>query len=125
MGKRKKRCFSYSAGERGRNRVRVYEEKSGGPVFLEYYDREAPSLPLRRRRKSLGRISRESAKRIADETASRFTESAEPALKQLTLGELFDNYLRTVTPRKGRRTQDRKDTLLDGSASGRHVNSVG
>lgn len=33
----KKRFFSYTAGEKGRNRVRVYQ-KSSGLLMLEYYE---------------------------------------------------------------------------------------
>ncbi len=98
--------WSYSAGERGRNRVRVYEHASGA-LMLEVRDRG------RRKRISLGHRDRERAKQEADRAAARLggiqihvpIEEAERA--DLTLEKLFDIYGAEVTPTKGARTRKR------------------
>lgn len=33
------KSWSYSTGERGRNRVRAFEDQKSGIIFLEFYDR--------------------------------------------------------------------------------------
>jgi integrase len=93
--------FSYMAGEKGRNRVRVFE-KDSGILVLEY--RDGP----KRVRRSLGHRDREKAKAQADQVAAEFavttppTEEVEP---EVTLGQLFDMYEREVTPTKSPHTQ--------------------
>ncbi len=32
--------WCYSTGERGRNRVRAYEERPGGVILVEFYERD-------------------------------------------------------------------------------------
>lgn len=105
MGRTKKKRWSYSTGERGRNRVRAYEHSSG-ILMLEYRDEDG-----RRKRISLGHRDRAEAKRAADAAAAKLSmaeqlepeENDEP--QELTLQELFDIYGEEVTPTKGDRSQ--------------------
>lgn len=102
MARTKKKGWSYSTGERGRNRVRVFEHDSG-TLMLEFRDEG------KRTRISLGHRDRDRAKRAADEAAAKLTtaelrpKEAEP--QELTLQKLFDIYGREVTPTKGERSQ--------------------
>ncbi|MEJ7810399.1 MAG: site-specific integrase [Gemmatimonadaceae bacterium] len=106
--------WSYSAGERGRNRVRVYEDGARGVIFAEFYERAAPGAAPVRKRISVGHADRERAKEKADEMAAAFRSLERPHAAELTLGTLFDNYLREVTPRKGdgKRRHDHRAAAL-------------
>ena len=64
--------WSYSAGERGRNRVRAYEDPKSGTILLEYYEQEPGAPKPRRKRKGLGHRDRKRAKQQADEIAAAF-----------------------------------------------------
>jgi integrase len=85
--------WSYSTGERGRNRVRAFEHAKG-VLMIEYAERG------RRTRISLGHRDREQAKREADEAAAGLARAERPKSEGLSLAALFDNYLGEVTPRK-------------------------
>ena len=61
---RRKKGWSYSTGERGRNRVRVYERPKSGQIFLELSDRG------KRKRIAPGHRDREAAKAKAEEVAA-------------------------------------------------------
>lgn len=110
--------WSYSAGERGRNRVRVFEHDSG-LLMLEYRDNG------KRTRMSLGHRDRDQAKRQADSAAARlanpvaYASEATPA--ELTLGQLFDMYEVEVTPTKAPNTRkhDRRAMEMFGRYFGR------
>lgn len=93
--------WSYKAGEKGRNRVRAFEHANTGNLFLEFYEAQPGSSSLQRKRVALGHRDRKLAKQQADEAASRLGKPNALPLAELTLGALFDNYLREVTPRKG------------------------
>ena len=93
--------WSYKSGEKGRNRVRAFEHPRTGLLFLELYDAKPGSKSLARKRVALGHRDRKRAKQQADEAASRIGRPNALPPAELTLGELFDNYLREVTPRKG------------------------
>jgi hypothetical protein len=103
MASAKKR-WSYSAGERGTNRVRAFE-KGGGLLFIEFYEREVGGPGLSRKRVSLGHRDREAAKVKADELAVALRRNERPRSEKLTLGALFDIYLKEVTPTKGQSAQ--------------------
>ena len=90
--------WSYKAGERGRNRVRAYEEKPGGFILVEFHELEADGT--RRKRVSLRHRDQERAKQQADDMAAAFGRSHPPDGGDITLGTLFDNYMREVTPGK-------------------------
>ncbi|MFH1833458.1 MAG: tyrosine-type recombinase/integrase [bacterium] len=101
MARTKKKRWSYSAGERGRNRVRAFEHSSG-MLMLEFYEGGT------RNRISLGHRDREQAKRKAEAAAAKLIEAEslrpEPP-KKLTFGKLFEMYLGEVTPRNSERHQ--------------------
>lgn len=91
--------WSYSAGERGRNRVRAFVHARDGRLYLEWHEgrrREYLRLPSQ---------DRETAKRKADELAARLGQGHDLRPDHLTLAELFDIYGKERTPLKGRSQQ--------------------
>ena len=95
----RRRMWSYKAGERGHNRVRVYAwPKQGEGLWIDY------RVDGQRIKKPLGHADRDRAKREADEIAGRWgqDEKARPAVQVLTLRTLLDIYEREVTPQKGK-----------------------
>lgn len=99
--------WNYSTGERGRNRVRVFEHSSG-ILMLEFRKNG------KRTRTSLGHRDRDRAKREADQAAAKLAEVEEGLLEpehqeeppeELTLHKLFEIYGEEVTPEKGERTR--------------------
>src|SRR5688500_6170828 len=95
------KCWSYSAGERGRNRVRAYEDGVDGPILFEFYENVPGTGKVRRVRISAGPIDRTAAKSKADEMAAKMGKAERPLHREATLATLFDIYLREVTPAKG------------------------
>ena len=63
-----KKRWSYSAGERGRNRVRAYEDHKTGIILAEFYEGG------NRKRISLGHRDVEKAKQQADEMAAELAK---------------------------------------------------
>lgn len=108
------KSWSYSAGERGRNRVRAYEDLARGSIFVEFYEPVAGTNTTRRARISLGHNDRNAAKSKADELAAAFSKPERPQVREATLDSLFDIYLREVTPAKGesKRAHDRRTAQL-------------
>lgn len=93
--KGKQKHWSYMAGEKGRNRVRAFEVK-GGRLHLEFMEHG------RRKSISLGHSNHTDAKEEADRVAAGLGHALKAREQgQLSLGELFDIYLREVTPGKG------------------------
>lgn len=103
MGQRAKR-WSYSAGERGRNRVRAFEHASG-VLMLEFYEHRPGYREPTRKRLSLGHRDRAKAKRQADAAAAKVAAAEPVRAEALTLKTLFDIYLGEVTPEKAPNTQ--------------------
>jgi integrase len=106
--------WSWSTGERGKNRVRVCERRRGGTLVLEVYE---PSPTTRRpavRRISLGHADHAEAKAKAEEVARALRVGPTPVSRAVTLRELFDIYEREVTPTKSDMTRrhDRRATAL-------------
>ena len=102
MMARTKRCRrSYSAGEWGRNRVRVFPDPKTGILQIEWRENG------RRLTRSLRHRDWSRAKRQADELAAGFNcpESLEAQPEPLTLARLFDIYGEEVTPTKSGRAQ--------------------
>ncbi len=95
----KQNRWSYSTGERGRNRVRAFAHQTTGLLFLELTDGG------RRRRVALGHRDTEAAKAKADELAAALRTNSSPLDAHPRLQPLFDNYLREVTPQKAATTQ--------------------
>jgi len=121
MANAKKKGWSYSAGERGRNRVRAYEDEARGKIFLEFYESVPGTTQVRRARISAGVTDREAAKRKTDQLAAKFSETDQPRAQEATLGKLFDIYLREVTPGKGesKRRHDHRCVALFTKCFGR------
>ncbi len=104
MARTKRSRRAYSAGEWGRNRVRVFADPKTGMYQIEW--RESG----RRLSRSLRHRDWRRAKRQADEFAAGFvppevngSRNAEP--EPLTLGTLFEIYGEEVTPTKGGHTR--------------------
>ena len=95
---RTKKKWSYSTGERGRNRVRAFEHASG-MLMLEFNDLGT------RRRISLKHRNRDQAKQQAEAAAAKLGRAEDLKPKDLTLGQLFEMYLGEVTPTKAGTTQ--------------------
>lgn len=92
--KRTGNAWSYCAGEKGRNRVRVYPEPTG-ILMLEWYQRE-PDGRRRRERVSLKHRDTERAKRQADKFAVTLGEMVPWEPRPVTLRELFDRDRKSV-----------------------------
>ena len=100
-----KKGWSYSAGEWGRNRVRAYEDPKSGLLLVEFYERPRNySKPLRRRI-SLGHRDRLKAKQQADKIAVAIGHARSVLVSTAALAELFDIYVREVTPTKSERSR--------------------
>src|SRR5438876_3310819 len=91
--------WSFSTGERGRNRVRAFEHPQTGRIFLELYE------DAKRKRIALRHCDREAAKAKAEEVAAALRRSDRRTLAPPTLQTLFDIYVREVTPQKGASAQ--------------------
>lgn len=121
MAKRKKpKGWSYNAGEKGRNWVRVYEDSRDGKLYAEWFEEVADSdtrvVRRKRQRMSLskhGITTRAAAVEKAEAMAERFGElstSAPTASEPLTLARLLTHYNQEVTPTYGpsQRKHDRR-----------------
>ena len=108
-------AWSYLAGEKGRNRVRVYDRDDRDGIWIDYRDEHGTRV-----RQPLGYADRDRAKLAADDVAAKFgrQESAPPAA--IDLRTLFDNYLKDVTPQKSKTAQahDRRTLPLFVTAVG-------
>ena len=97
----------YSAGEWGRNRVRVFPDRRTGVIQIEWRE------DGRRTTRSLGHRDWARAKRQADKIAAagpirpRRWRKPKAAAKPLTLKMLFDIYGEEVTPTKSELAQKR------------------
>ena len=89
-----KKRWSYCTGERGRNRVRAFEHRETGRLFLEFAERG------RRSRVALRHADRTAARAKAEELAAALRSGSAPA-RAVTLRTLFDIYVREVSPGKG------------------------
>jgi hypothetical protein len=96
----KTRPWSWSTGEKGKTRVRVYDRGSRG-IFLDTFVRDPLTGTATRKRISLGRLDRETAKRKAEELATAFRLNGRSPAPELTVSVLFDSYEEQVTPTKG------------------------
>ena len=111
MARTKRRRRSYSAGERGRNRVRVFPDSKTGLIQIEWREEG------RRRSRSLGHRDWDRAKRQADEVAAgrasaNLADEAQAESTPLTLKTLFDIYGDEVTPTKGERSQRHDEAAM-------------
>ena len=104
MARTKPTSCSYSAGEKGRNRVRVFADPKTGVFQIEW------SNAGQRRQRSLKHRDLSRAKQTADEVAAGLASYQPPTQAPLTLQALFEMYLDEVTPTKGveRQKHDRR-----------------
>jgi integrase len=100
MAASRKRGWSWATGEKGKNRVRVYDRGSRG-IFLDVSVRDPLLGTATRKRFSLGRVDRETAKQKAEELAAALRGNRQFEGPTLTVGLLFDSYETHVTPTKG------------------------
>ena len=110
MARTKRSRRSYSAGEWGRNRVRVFLDPRTGIFQVEWRENG------RRQTRSLRHRDWDRAKMQADRIAAGAAEpvttgTAEAKPESLTLETLFDIYGEEVTPTKSRRTQNHDRTM--------------
>jgi integrase len=94
-GSKKPRRLRYHAGEKGKNRVRLFAHRSGN-MMLEYRDENGA-----KKRISLQHDDFERGKAAADALAAELRKAKPARSDELTLTALFDNYEREVTPTKG------------------------
>ena len=111
MVRTKRSRRSYSAGEWGRNRVRVFPDPRTGIMQVEWREHG------RKLRRSLKHRDWAQAKRQADEIAAGLAEpattgTAEAEPEPLTLGTLFDIYGDEVTPTKSRRSRNHDRAMM-------------
>jgi len=111
MARTKRDRRAYSAGEWGRNRVRVFPDPKTGFFQIEW--RESG----RRLTRSLKHRDWTRAKKQADEAAADFAMlqpngKADAESEPLTLGRLFDIYGEEVTPAKAEGTQQTDRTAM-------------
>ena len=111
MARTKRSRRSYSAGEWGRNRVRVFADPKTGLYQIEWRENG------RRLTRSLKHRDWGRAKRQADEAAAGFAVhepngKAEAESAPLTLERLFEIYGEEVVPAKHRRTRHQNRTAM-------------
>ena len=111
MARTKRGRRSYSAGEWGRNRVRVFPDPKTGLLQIEWRENG------RRLSRSLKHRDWARAKRQADEAAAGFAvhepngkADAEP--EPLTLERLFEIYGEEVTPTKGEKSRRHDEAAM-------------
>ena len=120
MGDRRKKFWSYVAGDRGRNWVRTFEKEKGSLLFIEWYEADGGGAASKRKRASLRHRDRGKAKDAADELAAAFIKGESSyALAQLdpggtTIHHVIDRYLENETPfkrlgKQGARSPHRAD----------------
>lgn len=107
MTKHATTCWSYIAGEKGRNRVRAFQR--GAVITLDYRLEDG-----RRVSQTLGHNDRDLAKQKADALAAKFASATSRPVGVLTLRALFDTYLKEKTPGKSSSAQghDRRALVL-------------
>lgn len=91
---KKTKAWSYSAGARGENRVRVYQRPGQG-LWIDFRDEQG-----KRCRHPLDLPDREAAKAHADTVAAKFRREAKRQPRELTLAALVEKYQEEVTPQK-------------------------
>ena len=109
---RRRRGWSWATGEKGKNRVRVYDRGSRG-IFLDVFVRDLVTGTATRKRIGLGRVDRETAKRRAEELAATLRWNGRVEGPALTVGLLFDSYGSNVTPTKGVSTRKHDHRALE------------
>jgi integrase len=106
--------WSYKTGEKGRNRVRVFEDHTRGMIFAEIIERDPATGAPRKRRIALEHADRERAKLDAERMAAALREAVRLPEAFTTLGAVCQLYTEQVTPTKGAQKQahDRRAVIL-------------
>lgn len=100
--------FSYSTGEKGRNRVRAFRRPGRTGIYLEWFEKVSSTGEPKRRPLSLGHDDERRAKAQADELAAALAADQDAVRSgDITLNQLFDIYLAEVTPSKTEGVQKR------------------
>lgn len=97
--RRKRKAWSYVAGRKGRNRVRVFERPGYGLV-IDYRDEQGKRI-----RESLKHSDRARAEAQADEIAAKLRRGEQVKRPSYTLFDITKRYLAEETPRKGAGSQ--------------------
>lgn len=97
-------AWSFKAGEKGRNRVRVFEDTARGAIFAEVVETDPLTGKRERKRFALGHADRDRAKGVAERMALALREH-ERTPEVLTLAAVSHLYLASVTPKKSAQTQ--------------------
>lgn len=98
--------FTYTTGEKGRNRVRVYRRPGRSGIYLEWYEDVPGTGKQKRKQRALGHDDERRAKAQADAMAAALaTERDAVRSGDVTLQQLFDIYLAEVTPQKSKGVQ--------------------
>ncbi len=100
MARTKRRRRSYSAGEWGRNRVRVFPDPKTGLIQIEWRD-DGRRLSRSLKHRDWARAKRQADEVAAGRTPSELQDKAQAEPEPLTLKTLFDIYGDEVTPTKG------------------------
>ena len=111
MANSRTRSWSWTTGEKGKNRVRLYDRGPRG-ITLDTFVRDPLTGAMTRKRLALGRVDRETAKRKAEDLARTLRTTGRIKAEELTLGQLFDSYEREVTPGKGDHAQKHDQRAL-------------
>ena len=115
--------WSYIAGEKGRNRVRVFERDGRPGVWMDYRDENGKRI-----RQPLGHSDRAKAKLAADDVAAKFGRHERAPVAAITLRSCLTTYEREVTPQKSRTAQahDRRTfpLFLRAFGAGRRLSSL-
>ena len=108
---------SYLAGEKGRNRVRLYEDRRDLEMYLEWSEPVLDEhgrrvrdkhgrLVVKKRRTHLESMSWDDAKTRADRCAAEFGELSPVASTSPSTASLMKLYIQERTPQKGESKQD-------------------
>ena len=89
MARTKRRQRGYSAGEWGRNRVRVFPDPKTGLIQIEWRD-DGRRLSRSLKHRDWARAKRQADEVAAGRTPSELQDKAEAEPKPLTLQALFD-----------------------------------
>ena len=84
------RRWSWSTGERGKNRVRVFEHYVTRLLYVEFYEPGLAGGKPKVKRMALGHRDREAAKAKAEDLAAAFRVGPIPGPTGCPLATLFD-----------------------------------
>ncbi|HKO16725.1 MAG TPA: site-specific integrase [Gemmatimonadaceae bacterium] len=93
--RRQQKVWSFIAGEKGANRVRVYARGDRGGIWVDYRDDQG-----KRHREPLGELTPDQAKQRAEAIAAKFRREGPRQPTRATLSALIDMYEGEVTPTK-------------------------